>query len=520
MSELNIYQNRIHPTEPMLNVSVEWVTQISENRSGKENRMVKITEPQYSIEGSDFVLRDEDFEVFAQAFIDAEGKNNAFPFKCPLDYYCTAGGEFYDNNSFQRGILVPIDALNYQIVKQYYVGGVSTYKTITLPVDGTIHVYESGVEVFPIVNLSTGGVTFLSEPSGVLTVSCEFRLPMRFDVDDNQLNQIKRAVNSIYTANDTSIYLAVNFRLVEDMNYERKSLLSSGNWTGNLTYNFDGHPLSDIAYSDRSLTRIQSSDNKREIRDGLGVFRKKYSIANNNMNWLATQRYFNLFMACKGRLLPFTFEGQTVRLDSDVFTASMIGYNNVNLDSVPRPACRISGAYTATLSVPFTSVNNPRETSVASFDLSDYNGETLPVSNFVLDDVVFVVPSNFNVSGCYSLVNNVRILNLPSNALILYDGDNPNYADGGLNHPLQTNYVFNGQTYIVPAAPDGVPVTPLSTAILGFFAMGILGQPHNGIGLSALAARGYINNSIVSFKLMHICHGGGEVTLIINVPQC
>jgi uncharacterized protein (TIGR02217 family) len=335
MSELNIYQNQPYPTEPMLSVSVEWVTQISENRSGKENRIPKITEPQYSIEGSDFVLKDEDFAVFVQAFINAEGKNNAFPFKCPLDYYCTKDGEFYDSASFQRGILVPIDSLNYQIVKQYRVGAVNAYKTITLPVDGTIHVYAGNTEVFPTVNLSTGIVTFASSPTGALSVECEFRLPMRFDIDDNQLNQIKRAVNSIYSANDTSLYLAVNFRLLEDMNYERKTPLIFYDWTGSLGYNFDGHPLADIAYSDRSLTRIQSSDNKRELRDGLGVFRKKYAIANNNMNWNATQKYFNLFMACKGRLLPFTFEGQTVRLDSDVFSVSMIGYNNVTKINPP-----------------------------------------------------------------------------------------------------------------------------------------------------------------------------------------
>lgn len=331
MTELNIYQNQPYPTEPMLSVSVEWVTQISENRSGKENRIPKITEPQYSIEGSDFVLKDEDFAVFVQAFINAEGKNNAFPFKCPLDYYCTKDGESYDSASFQRGILVPIDSLNYQIVKQYRVGAVNAYKTITLLVEGTIHVYAGDTEVFPTVNLSTGVVTFTSPPTGTLTVDCEFRLPMRFDIDDNQLNQIKRAVNSIYSANDTSLYLAVNFRLLEDMNYERKAPLNSTDWTNSLGYDFDGHPLADIAYSDRSLTRIQSSDNKRELRDGLGVFRKKYAITNNNMNWNATQRYFNLFMACKGRLLSFTFEGQTVRLDSDIFTASMVGFNNVSL---------------------------------------------------------------------------------------------------------------------------------------------------------------------------------------------
>lgn len=515
MSELNIYQSQPYAMEPMLNVSVEWVTQISENRAGKENRTPKITEPQYSIEGSDFVLRDEDFAVFTQAFINAEGKNNAFPFKCPLDYYVTANGELY-NDVFQQGLLVAIDSLNYQIVKQYSAGGVSTYKTILLPVDGTIHIYEDGIEVFPAVNLSTGVVTFANPPTGALKVECEFRLPMRFDVDDNQLNQIKRAVNSVYAANDTSIYLAVNFRLIEDMNYERKALLET--WNINLNLNFDGHPLSDIAYSDRSLTRIQSSDNKRETRDGLNVFRKKYSIANNNMDWNAVQRYFTLFMACKGRLLPFTFEGSLVRLDSDVFSCSMIGYNNVVIAEFN--TCRISAPYFASLSLPFETGDAPRKTTIASFDISDYQGSILPISNFVLDDFAFIVKSDFNVASAYSLVGSTRVITLPPETLIVVEGGNPNFANGGLNHTLQTNYIYNGQTYIVPAAPGGVPVTPLSEAIQGLIAIGCPYQPHDSISINQLASLGFVNNGIVSFKIMHVNHGGGNITLEINVPQC
>ena len=406
MTELNIYQNRANPTEPMLNVSVEWSTQITENREGKENRIPKITEPQYTIEGSDFALRDDDYDVFVNAFLAAEGKNNAFPFKCPLDYYCTANTEVY-GAGFQRGLLVAIDSLNYQIVKQYSVGGVSTYKTILLPVDGTVRVYLNDIEVFPTVNLSTGVVTFLESPTGFLKVECEFRLPMRFDVDDNQLNQIKRAVNSIYAANDTSIYLAVNFRLVEDMNYIRKSSLNSFDWQNNLAYNFDGNPLADVAYSERSLTRIQSSDNKRELRDGLGVFKKKYAISNNNMNWIDTQKYYTLFMACKGRLFPFTFESSLVRLDSDVFNVSVIGHNNVflvNEEEIPPitivptpsswfPVDGINGSLFVVFQ--FTTINGQSSADIIS------NGGTITIystriysENNEVDKLTFSIESN------------------------------------------------------------------------------------------------------------------------------
>jgi hypothetical protein len=118
------------------------------------------------------------------------------------------------------------------------------------------------------------------------------------------------------------------------MNYVRRSPLVAGDWKVNIPYDFDGFPLSDVAYSERSLTRIQSSDNKREVRDGLGVLRKKYAIANNNMAWRYLQKYYNLFMVAKGRLIPFTFEDSLVRLDSDVFNASMLSYNVWDVDGL------------------------------------------------------------------------------------------------------------------------------------------------------------------------------------------
>jgi uncharacterized protein (TIGR02217 family) len=166
MSELNIYQNRNQPTEPLLSCSVEFVTQITENRSGKENRIPKLTEPQFSIEGSDFVLRDDEYNVFVNAFATAEGKNNAFPFKCPLDYYCSSTPEYFDVDSMQQGLLFPIDSLKWQIVKRYYILGVTSYKTITLPVNGTVKVYQDGIQIFPVVNLNNGVVTLASPPTG------------------------------------------------------------------------------------------------------------------------------------------------------------------------------------------------------------------------------------------------------------------------------------------------------------------------------------------------------------------
>jgi uncharacterized protein (TIGR02217 family) len=542
MSELNIYENRTYATEPLLSVSVEWSTQITENRGGKENRIPKITEPRFTIEGSDFVLRDDDYDLFKQFFIDSEGKAGTFPFKCPLDYYCSHEPESLDADSYCQGIVVGIEGGNSRIVKKYTVGSVSSYKTIIKPVEGTVLIYdgETLIEPTPTIDYETGIIT--GDYDG-MTVSCQFRLPMRFDVDDLQLTQIKRAIDDARVANDTSIYIPVNFRLVEDMNYDRSSPLLAEDWKTTNDYVFDGSPLADVTYADRKLTRISLADNKREVKDGLNVNRRKYLIADNAMPYLSAVRYYNLFMASKGRLVPFEFEDTLVRLDSDTFNAQMESnpvWTVTGLDMIQvlnngeneiktwahyidigtfvnnTLACMIGGTYTADLRLLASTSDEPRETITATFDLSMFQGDVLPVSAFALDDFSFIVQSDFDINSAYSLDGSTRIINLPSHALVVVDGNNPNLADGSIDDPLTTNYVFGGQTYSIP----GGETMPLSEAIQGVIDMGVLSQPHNAISLSQMAARGFISDNIISFKIMHVNHGSGLVRLTIDVPQC
>jgi hypothetical protein len=178
--------------------------------------------------------------------------------------------------------------------------------------------------------------------------------------------------------------------------------------------------------------------------------------------------------------------------------------------------CIIGGTYYKNLFLSFATNDEPRETESASFTVGNYQGNVLPISSFVLDDFAFVVKSDFNVANCYSLVGATRTISLPSDCFILYDGNNPNYANGSVDDTLTTNYVFNGQTYSIPGGQS----IPLSTAIQDVLNLGVLAQPHNNIRLSEFASRGYISGGIISFKLMHIAHGGGNVTLTIDIPQC
>ncbi len=180
------------------------------------------------------------------------------------------------------------------------------------------------------------------------------------------------------------------------------------------------------------------------------------------------------------------------------------------------PLCALDDIYLAALSLPFAGDDRPRETDVATFALDSYEGNILPISSFVLDDFAFIVKPDFNVQDSCIISGNTRTIYLPSDTFIIYDGNNPNYANGAVDDLLTTNYVFNGDTV---SLPGGLSIS-LSIAIESLIAIGVTGQPHNTIALSTLQNKGYISGGVISFKIMHVSHGGGELSLSINVPKC
>lgn len=73
----------------------------------------------------------------------------------------------------------------FQLVRKYSSGGYTYNRYVTRPVAGSIKVYLDGVEQTSgfSVNYSTGVVTFTAAPSGVVGVTGEFDVPVRFDTD-------------------------------------------------------------------------------------------------------------------------------------------------------------------------------------------------------------------------------------------------------------------------------------------------------------------------------------------------
>ena len=87
---------------------------------------------------------------------------------------------------------------SFQITKRYSSSGVNHDRIITRPVSGTVRCWQNGVErslgggaTQFAVNLATGvitlGATLAATTGQAVEVSCEFDVPVRFDMDDMEL---------------------------------------------------------------------------------------------------------------------------------------------------------------------------------------------------------------------------------------------------------------------------------------------------------------------------------------------
>ena len=104
---------------------------------------------------------------------------------------------------------------------------------------------------------------------------------------------------------------------------------------------------------------------------------------------------------------------------------------------------------------------------------------------------------------------------IPPSALIIYDGNNSNYSNGNLGGGPATNYIFNGNTIFVPNEPISA-----KNAIEDLISAGVPGQPHNSISLLLLESKGYVFEGTVTFKIVHLNHGGGNLSFGISIPAC
>jgi uncharacterized phage protein (TIGR02218 family) len=137
-------------------------------------------------------LTESEIEALKAFHVARNGKTEGFWVKVPDNHVLTSA----------QGNLLPLgdtDTL-FQIIRIHAVGTAQTHKPIRRVVSDTTRVFIDGIESLSgwTVNLNTGEVLFDDPQTGVLTVSCEFYTPMRFDNDSIEGIQVSGGEDDVF----------------------------------------------------------------------------------------------------------------------------------------------------------------------------------------------------------------------------------------------------------------------------------------------------------------------------------
>lgn len=165
-----------------------FLTTVMALSSGHEKRNVEWQYPRQEWDISFGIQTAADFEEVRSMFYNAFGRAVGFRFKDWSDY------QIGDPVGYSAALSQPFGtgdniATVFQLFKSYTISSYTMLRKITRPVSGTLKIYDNNVlkteGVDFTVNYSTGAVTFAIHPvvAHVLSVSCEFDVPVRFDSD-------------------------------------------------------------------------------------------------------------------------------------------------------------------------------------------------------------------------------------------------------------------------------------------------------------------------------------------------
>lgn len=154
-------------------------TTVTNLASGKEQRNINWAQQRCAYDISYGIGSKSVYRIILNFFYVRRGKAYGFRFKDWADYQITDG---------QIGVGNGVTT-TYQIVRVYSDDASQYNRNIYKPVSGTLVVRLNGVvqtlTTHYTINYSTGIITFVTPPSAavVITVDCEFDVPVRFDVD-------------------------------------------------------------------------------------------------------------------------------------------------------------------------------------------------------------------------------------------------------------------------------------------------------------------------------------------------
>lgn len=482
--------------------SLNFATDIISNRAGVEQRRALYQQPLLKVAIGNRMVNKSELDYLLAFFEAAQGRLNEFEIRDWTDYQVT------------DGTLGPVIEGRQSVIKTYTLGGETIERLLTAVVEETI--------------IDDGG-----------SISCEFNVPVRFDQDAFPLSF------EAYSPDGERLFDLQELTCTEVRKVwpEAPLQVPPASIDADLGIGKDYGTTGGQAYSTSIMALPSGWDDRQSNYSGsIG----QWNIGSKIVKVAEMTRLITMFRLCRGQLVPFNFYDwqtetwQTVRFNTDSlglqFEAHDENYYGENIgdreslfaiNGLPVRAtaggfvCTTGTPYSANLSLPLVAVEAPRQTETISFSVAEINGDILPITNFVLDDFAFIVPVDHDIMTGYSLTGTNRAITIPNDALIIYEGGNPNFADGALTLNLTTTFTYGSQTYTINRNNDNPTDTiPLSQGIIGVIAMGVTAQPHNAISLSFLSDNGYISDGVISFKIMHVAFGAGNVELGINVPAC
>jgi uncharacterized protein (TIGR02217 family) len=156
-------------------------TSVIELSSGHEQRNINWSEAKATYEASHGIKTRAQMEELIDFFWARRGKAFGFRYKDWADFQLDL-----------EPIAVADGAkLAFQTIKTYEPAGYPYARIIRKLNPGTIVVRDNGAIVAPTVDNNTGLITFAAAPlvGHIITVSGEFHVPVRFDIDDMKVTQ-------------------------------------------------------------------------------------------------------------------------------------------------------------------------------------------------------------------------------------------------------------------------------------------------------------------------------------------
>jgi uncharacterized protein (TIGR02217 family) len=155
--------------------------------SGYEARNVNWSSTRYGYDLAIPVRSQSEVETINAFFRNAQGRANGFRFKDWTDYSAT------------KNSTATLTSKTFQLQRDYVTGSSTNVRTIKKPVSASVSIYVNNVLQTTgfTVNYTTGVVTFVADPSGPVTWSGEFDVPVRFDVDALRWRVVDRGSASL-----------------------------------------------------------------------------------------------------------------------------------------------------------------------------------------------------------------------------------------------------------------------------------------------------------------------------------